>query len=76
MKLTFSLILGLIAINALILIYERGETFAGWKLYMGLAGLTLLSAISLPFGLMLLIPITGYNLLVNTGRLMKRIGGN
>lgn len=73
MKTTFSMLVGLIIINGLILWYEQNETFRGWRLYFGLAGLTLLSALSLPLGLMLLIPITGYNLLMNTGRLQRKI---
>ena len=76
MKAAFSVLLSLIIINGIIVWYEQAEQFSGWRLYFGLAGLTLLSALSLPIGLMLLIPITGYNLLVNTTRIRQKIGGN
>lgn len=73
MRITFLLILGIIIINVIIIWYEKQDIAAGWRLYLAFAGLTILSAISLPFGLMLLIPITGYNLLINTKRIRGEI---
>lgn len=68
-NITFTTILGLIIINALLIWYEKMDTLDMWKWYMGFCGLALISAIFVPLGLMLLIPITAYNLLLNTNRL-------
>jgi len=73
MRLTFSLLLGLIVINGLILYYERQGLGMGWRIYMGLVALALMAAISVPFTFALLLPITVYNLLVNTRRLTERL---
>ncbi len=72
MRNAFLTILGVVIINFFIVTYEFEGTGKGWKIYASLAFILLVSAISLPIGILLLIPITGYNILVNTGRLFKR----
>jgi len=72
---TFSWVIGVIVINAILIWYEGAEHFQGWRLYLGVAGMILITAISLPLAIMLIIPITGYNLLTNTTRLQHQILG-
>ncbi|MBT9145240.1 MAG: hypothetical protein DDT42_01110 [candidate division WS2 bacterium] len=69
MKNAFLTVLAVVILNFFIVSYEFQGSGRGWKLYASLAFILLLSAIALPIGIVLLIPITGYNLLVNTKRL-------
>lgn len=69
MKDGFMIIIGIVLINYFILLYEKQGQGKGWRIYFGLLGIILIGAISLPIGLLLLIPITLNNLLWNTKRL-------
>ncbi len=74
MKNTFLIIFGVVLLNFFLLSYEFQGTGRGWRLYGALAVILIISAVSLPIGIVLLIPITAYNLLWNTTRLLQRRG--
>ncbi|MBT9131426.1 MAG: hypothetical protein DDT41_01732 [candidate division WS2 bacterium] len=76
MKFTFHVAVGLVLLNFFIVWWEFQNQGKGWRLYYALAVILLISTISLPIGLLLLIPITGYNLLMNTTRLLGRWQAN
>lgn len=67
----FTVIL-LIALNAVIIGYEKGFDKLTWKHYFAF-GILCVIALMLPMAVMfLLIPITGYNILINTKKFQGR----
>lgn len=62
-------LLGLAVFNFVILLYEHQGIGRGWKFYLSLVALLVVGVIFRPLAILLFIPITGYNVLVNTTRL-------
>ena len=75
MKDGISIIIGVVILNLIILLYEKQGLGLGWRIYGGLVGVLILSTIFLPLGFMLLLPITAYNLIVNTTRFQNKMKG-
>lgn len=75
MKDGISIIIGVVILNLIILLYEKQGLGLGWRIYGGLVAVLILSTIFLPLGFMLLLPITGYNLIVNTTRFQNKMKG-
>ena len=65
-------IIGAVLANMAIVLYEHSGSGSGWRIYIALVAILLLAAISRTFAILILIPLTGYNLLVNTTRLIRR----
>lgn len=71
MRVNFTLAMGLVIINAAILWYERPAGFTGWRIYVTLAAILLISAVSPVIGVAILAPVTALNVLFNTTRIFQ-----
>jgi len=76
---SYLIIIVLLIINAIVIWVEfvtidpLANSRLGTRIFLSFAGLALITTLSTPFGLFLIIPITAYNLLVNTRRLQNLI---
>jgi len=76
---SYLIIIVLLIINAIVIWVEfvtddqNANSRLGIRIFLSFGALALITTLSTPFGLFLVIPITAYNLLVNTRRLQNLI---
>lgn len=63
----------LLAVNVMIVVYEKGITFFTWRLYLAIAVILLLSALLPEIMVILLIALLITNLFKNTSRIRRVI---